>query len=466
MLDIKTINNLKDIGASLGKHLTEEQMEFAADLTKPVEGWSDPGTGKSFTVICGILNAQLYLNVPGRAINAMSYTNEATAELKARYDAACKRLGITPTARFNTFHSVCRQILKEAYPGMQIKGYIDYNLDLPNFAKSMADLGLPVNDMYLVRKILNTINALNNCMCYDEEHIRNSYEYKQISSSVTIEQLQSLRMSWFMLGLGTRTILQGDIPIYALFSLLSKKEIADKWKNMFRIMIIDEFQDMTLLHMWILQLICDNLVVVGDIKQQIYLFNGACTDIVEKYREMFPNAKKAQLTQSFRCKNEIADFATKLIVRNYNNVESFKGVGDGGQIHFIKTSDLDIASIVNNLKAEQDKGIYHMRSVMFLFRNNFSATPIAEAMYKAGLLCRVNKFQTVMQIPIYKDLCKIVDLACEPDNEEYLKYIVDIFPEFRNYRPERCPLINAIKKSGQNLYTTPYQFRDPASMRL
>lgn len=454
--------NFSKICSSLDKTLSEEQMEFACDLTKPVISFANPGTGKTFTACAGIIMAQTFHKVPGARINAMSFTNMATMELKIRYDKMCKQCLISPTATFNTFHSICNKILKDSGMEFNIRKHSNYGTDIPRLIEYMKQYGLPEDPMY-ARKILDVIDKLGSAFVYDEAALQEDPSF--VSLELSIGVFQKLRCSWFNMCKTVGTINQGDIPQYAYWLLNWNEKIAAKYKNKYDIMIIDEFQDLTSLHLLILSKISKNLVAIGDMKQQIYGFNGASQHIVDEFMRMYPNAKVANLTQSFRCKNEIADFATRIIAPNkVFDYDSFKGVSDGGAVEVIKYQDMDFATIVSHVKKEQEEAAYRDSiDTMFLYRNNISAIPIAEELYKQKVPFRMNRFSKVMDMPIFKHLCMYADLANNPRNSSFWSYIPELFPEFRKTNVANCPFIKVLYKTGTDIFNCPYNFKEQSS---
>lgn len=459
---------LATICAQTGRSLTEEQREFACDFTKPLISFSNPGTGKSASTIVGLIMAQTYHRVPGQKINAMSFTRAATYELKARYDKACKQCGIRPTVKFNTFHSICYSIVRERFPRMKIKSGVEYQRDLPLLQSYMKNAGYDTDDMFYVRRVLDCINSLNSALVFDNANVETKFKFKNLD--MPVEAFQSIRVDWFIAGIVTGTIPQGDIPIYALYCLATNPALRKKYQEEYKIMVVDEFQDLSLLHLKILSMISVNLVGIGDIKQQIYAFNGASLRIVQEYKKMYPDAKEVELTQSFRCKNEIAEYATRIYYPNDKTVVAFKGTGDGGKINILQTKQLDLKSIVGKIKKEYEdtynlKGL-RRREVMFLFRNNISATLVAEELYRQKVPFRVNRFAKVMDMPIFKELCQFVYLAQEPANPVYLQNVVKLFPEFKKYNAVNCPLLIAIEKSRSNLFDINYAYREDSTIEI
>jgi SRS2 len=460
-MDMNVRNALRMIDAATGCISTEEQLEFAADFTKPMCSFANPGTGKSHSLINGLIMAQTYHKVPGRKINAMSFTKDATYELKARYDKACKKCGITPTVTFNTFHSICREIVLNRFPDMEIKGGIDWENDLNALQQYMKQRGIDTEDMQYVKNVILAITEMNTKLCYAEDNVLSKFTFKKLD--MPIEIFQQLRSDMFGYGVITKKIPQGDIPTYALYVLALDEKLQQKYRDKYKIMVVDEFQDMSKLYLTILSMISSNLIVIGDMKQQIYGFNGACAEIVQEYIKMFPNAKKVALTQSFRCKNEIARYATKVYWPNDKSVVPFLGTGNGAKIKVCKDEELPLHDIVENIKREFNKeDVGHARQTMFLFRNNFSITPIAEELYQQEVPFRVKKFYRVQDYPIFRDLCVLGLLAMEPDNEVYQKFAIRLFPEFKQYQDWNNPFLKAF--NGKSIFSKEYRFRESSSI--
>ena len=115
-----------------------------------------------------------------------------------------------------------------------------------------------------------------------------------------------------------------DIEHFALNILLKKEksgkyipsEIANKYKNKFNEIAIDEYQDSNLVQEYILTSVSNghNLFMVGDVKQSIYKFRQACPDLFlnkyEEYKEQIEEETKGikiQLFKNFRSRKNILD---------------------------------------------------------------------------------------------------------------------------------------------------------------
>ncbi len=463
-------NKLDIISAYIGSQLTDEQKEFASDFTQDTISFSDPGTGKTHTLVAGLIMAQRHHKIPGDKINCMSFTKAATSEVAARYEKLCKACSVTPSVKFNTFHSLTNTILADAYNREMVVNdeYSMIRSDVQALLGYMQSKGLEVadDDFRYVRNVLSAINTLNASLVFHPENVQNRFEFIQLNMDIDI--FQELRVDMFMRGLISKSINVGDIPLYCLYALMKRKEVIQKWRGKYKIMVVDEFQDLSLLHLHILSYIAETLIVIGDMKQQIYEFNGACPHIVAEYKKMHPNARVCNLTKSFRCGQEVADFATNIIKPDIPDIVPFTGHNRGSNVSVVKRNELDWKEIVGNMAAEKRLGGFgNMTNIMFLYRNNASAIPVIEELYKAGIPFRCSKFAKIMDIPIFKTLSKLCNAAWQPENPTFVDAALKCFPEFKNaeFGKPVAPVL-AMKSSGKNIFEVNYRYRENSSIEI
>ena len=88
----------------------------------------------------------------------------------------------------------------------------------------------------------------------------------------------------------------------------------------FQELIIDEFQDTSLLRLDFIREIINhsdaNLTVVGDDFQSIYKFSGCDLDIFLNFQNYFPNTKTYRIQTTYRNSNELIQIAGDFVMRN------------------------------------------------------------------------------------------------------------------------------------------------------
>lgn len=310
MLPISLDTFLNDLSARVGVQYTDEQKAFMRDFTSPIISFSSPGTGKTKSAIGGLLTAELYHQVPGNQIYALSFTNMSTGELKVRHKQDCEKVGIKQTVSFQTLHSLCSSILKANYKLLGIgKLTVVDTIPIEEQAELLMniskDRGISLHP-WQIRPFINAVRSLNSSLVFDRSHVESKYAFKQCK--MPYEDFTLLRKFLYIYTKMTDTLQVQDILLYTLELLLSHPEVSADFKAKCKILLVDEFQDLSLLQLRIISLLSDTVIAIGDIKQQIYAFNGACQEIVGEFKKYFPTARELNLNKSFRCADAIVDY--------------------------------------------------------------------------------------------------------------------------------------------------------------
>lgn len=451
----------------LNVNYTEEQKELIKRFGDgPTFCFADPGTGKTFTAIGGLLNAELFKGIPGENIYALSFTRLATSEMATRFTRACENLRITKQVNFHTLHALCRMILSENY---RLLGMQNFGTAAPLSMEQarrviegcLEEWGeeMPVNK---IKNVIRAITSLNAALIFDEDSVRSRMAFKECG--IDYELFDKLRGNIFAYSLLTERVSVSDMLLYTVMLLQQHPEISENFKKKCRLMLVDEAQDLSLLQLRVINLLTDNPVFIGDMKQQIYAFNGACQEVVQEFHKLFPSALDMRLSKSFRCRNEIADYATEIIKHNHVGGEDYKGIGPGGKVHVrsgLYEDGLDIVNLAEQLHEEfvNNRNRFE-REYLFLTRNNISLIPIMEELYKQGLPFRVNKFAPAYEVPVIQEMCEILALCNDPSDYRSVVAMRYLIPEFKAYALTDNPYYIICKKTGCSIFEVNYQFRN------
>ena len=81
-----------------------------------------------------------------------------------------------------------------------------------------------------------------------------------------------------------------DLIQLALDALRNNPHLAERYRQQFRLIMVDEFQDTNLVQIEIVRLLAQpkmaNVCVVGDAQQSIYRFRGADVNSFTEYRDV------------------------------------------------------------------------------------------------------------------------------------------------------------------------------------
>ncbi|MEX2551922.1 MAG: ATP-dependent DNA helicase UvrD2 [Actinomycetota bacterium] len=122
-----------------------------------------------------------------------------------------------------------------------------------------------------------------------------------------------------------RGVLDFDEQIYsAIEVLLTNPEVRRRARRACRVMLVDEFQDLTPAHLLLIRLLSGpggSVFGVGDDDQTIYGYAGASPDWLINYRHFFPSAGAHALQINYRCPPEVVTAARTLLTHNRRRVE-------------------------------------------------------------------------------------------------------------------------------------------------
>lgn len=453
----------------------EEQLAFITAEPGNIKSESLPGTGKTFSVINRMIVLELGYQIPGKKILAMSFTNMATSEMEVKHQKLCTALGIESTPRFNTLHSICSDIVRKHATKLYIDDYsrpVTETYDtISKDCKYLQDcckkeLGIEL-DAKRARNVYNCISKLNSSLVFDPTHIQSRQDFTRLK--LRLSEFQHLRENLYVFRKLMGRVMLSDLPLYALEILQKFPEVGEEFKKTYDTVIVDEYQDMSLLQLRIVYHIAKQLTVIGDINQQIYAFQGACPEISDQFNKYYPYFKEIILKQSYRCAEKIADFSTKIVLPNkFKSSKMFKGTERENASIAFHTSEDDLINIMDSIAKEYNTPDSKPDNHMFLFRNNRSSLMLADMCFERNIPCRVNKYQPLYKQPIMTDIVTLIDLLNSPGNQNNLGILSKFIYEFRNDTNSKDnPLYDfMVSNPGIEFYNVPYTYDSTAVPRI
>ena len=111
----------------------------------------------------------------------------------------------------------------------------------------------------------------------------------------------------------------GDLLLHVLNILRSHPEVLEQYRQRFKYILVDEYQDTNQVQYLWLRLLAQtrkNICVVGDDDQSIYSWRGAEVANILRFEKDFPGAKVVRLEQNYRSTPDILAAASGLIAAN------------------------------------------------------------------------------------------------------------------------------------------------------
>ncbi len=212
-------------------------------------------------------------------------------------------------------------------------------------------------------------------------------------------------------------------------------DTAQKYRERFRYLHVDEFQDTNFLQYAILHLLAkypnspENIFAVGDDAQSIYAFRGATIDNILDFGRDFPQLQTFKLEQNYRSTYHIVTAANELITHNQRQLKKtiWTSRTDSHKIRLLRClTDDDEARRVADLILEQ-KNRFHLRNgdIAILYRTNAQSRKFEEHLRRQNLPYRVFGGLSFYQRKEVKDLLAYLRLVVNPYDEEALVRIIN-----------------------------------------
>src|SRR5262249_44744103 len=107
-----------------------------------------------------------------------------------------------------------------------------------------------------------------------------------------------------------------DLVALAVRALTADPALTSLYRERFRFISVDEFQDIDEQQYRLLTLLAradDNLCVTGDPNQAIYGFRGADASCFDRFRQDYPASRLVRLTRNYRSTGTIVSASSQLI---------------------------------------------------------------------------------------------------------------------------------------------------------
>jgi len=249
--------------------------------------------------------------VPPWAILAVTFTNKAAGEMRARLDALIP--GSTQGLTVGTFHGIAHRLLRRHWREAGLTEtfqILDSDDQLRLVKRVVAGLGLD-DARFPPRQASWQINNWK-----DEGKRPESIEHGNHPVTRTFVQIyQAYEDACRRAGL----VDFAELLLRAHELWLKNPAVLEHYQQRWRYLLIDEFQDTnTLQYAWIRVLAgaAGQVFVVGDDDQAIYGWRGAKVENVQQFLKDFPGARTIKLEQNYRSTSNILKAANSVIARN------------------------------------------------------------------------------------------------------------------------------------------------------
>lgn len=295
------------------KGLNGAQQEMVKTAEGPILVLAGAGSGKTKALTHRIAYLIAENKVSPENILAITFTNKAAGEMKAR---ATNLIGSSAKSMptMGTFHSISARILRKWGSAIGFEpGFVIYDDDdsIKLIKECLKKAGID-SQKISPRSIKNQISGAKNELLTPEQ-------YASVSSGYFADQVAEI-YKIYQKELRENDALDFDDLLFYIVKLFSENEAAlSYYQNLWRFIMVDEYQDTNKAQYLFVKMLAEkegNICVVGDDWQSIYSWRGANFENILNFERDWPEAKVIKLEENYRSTKSILAAAQNVIEKN------------------------------------------------------------------------------------------------------------------------------------------------------
>ena len=398
--------------------LNPAQRTAATTTEGPLLILAGAGTGKT-RVITMRVAYMVERGVDPAHILAVTFTNKAAAEMRERL-AKMIEPAQAKKVTMSTFHALCLRILRTNIDRLGYK---------QNF--SIYDEG---DQIGLIKKIITRTAARDEKL---DPQVAKAAISKAKNNGwappTDDETLVGAVFARYRNELKTANAVDFDDLLLLTVQLLSEHhDVQQRWRERFRYIMVDEFQDTNRLQLELVRLLADekhNVAVVGDDDQSIYGWRGAEVSNILEFEHHFPNPRVVKLEENYRSTNAILNTANSLIKNNPRRRPKrlWSSRGEGDKVRLIESpNDREeaqfIAEEIHRRHADTEEP---WEGFAVLFRMNAQSRLLEENLRRLQIPYRIVGGKSFFDRREVKDLIGYMSVLVNPGADANLLRIIN-----------------------------------------
>jgi DNA helicase-2/ATP-dependent DNA helicase PcrA len=415
--------------------LNEPQREAVTHGEGPLLILAGAGSGKT-RVLAHRVAFLIYTDqAQAGEILAITFTNKAAGEMRERVE---RLLGHgTRSMWVMTFHAACARILRaEAQRLGYTRQFTIYDqADARRLTKRSADAVGVDPKRFTPAAIHNHISAAKNRLIDVDG-------YRQAVGSQFEEMIADV-YDIYQRDLHRMNAMDFDDLLFRTVNLLELyEEVRERYRDTFRHVLVDEYQDTNHAQYRMLQLLVGggrapqgdapqpgdrptysgpighrNLAVVGDDAQSIYSFRQADIRNILDFQDDFPDARVVKLEQNYRSTQTILSAANAVIANNRGGIAKrlWSELGEGERIK-LRVLDDDYAEarfVVGEIQRLLDDGAARAE-IAVLYRTNALSRVLEETLTRSEIAYQVIGGAKFYERAEIKDAVAYLSLIANP----------------------------------------------------
>ena len=361
------------------------------------------------------------------SVLAVTFTNKAANELRDRLAAFGIRGAESVWAM--TFHSACVRILRRDIDRIGFsKDFTIYDTDdskrvLKDIVKELGleEKAFPPRE--LLAEISNAKDAMESAQAYARRWNGSGDWRRERIAKIYARYVDKLREA--------NALDFDDIILHAVTLLQSQADVRDYYRDKFRYVLIDEYQDTNRLQYLLMKQLVGlrgNICVVGDDDQSIYKFRGADITNILNFEKEYKGCRTIRLEQNYRSTQNILDAANAVIKNNTGRkgktLWTDAGAGDKVLIKTVFNEQDEANFVVSSIMMDYNRG-RNWKENAILYRMNAQSNALEYAFKRNGVPYQIVGGMKFFERAEVKDMLAYLAVINNPSDDLRLRRIIN-----------------------------------------
>ncbi len=350
------------------------------------------------------------------SILAITFTNKAAKEMKERIMNLVGSKANETT--ISTFHSFGARVLRYE---IGVLGY-EKNFSILDGNDQKSVVKLIIKDLGLDPKFFNVRSIQSRISSLKNEGITPN-EYDNLTGSVYEENVCKIYKMYEQRLQDSNCVDFDDLLILPVKIFREYPDIAAKYQNIYKYVLVDEYQDTNSLQYRLVRLLTkkyENVFVVGDGDQSIYSWRGANVENILNFEKDFEDAKVVLLEQNYRSTKTIIEAANNLISNNIRRKKKnlFTDNEEGELIDYLKCSNEqeEVDKVLSKVVKLINRGV-SLNEIAILYRTNAQSRVFEEQLLKENIAYNIVGSYYFYARKEIKDLLAYLRLILNPNDD-------------------------------------------------
>ena len=406
--------------------LNKEQREAVEAADGAVLVLAGAGTGKTRVLTTRLAHILATRRAWPGQILCVTFTNKAAREMKERIGALIG--GVVEGMQWlGTFHSIGAKMLRRhaELAGLKSNFTILDTDDQLRLMKQLIEAEGVDEKRWPARALASMIDGWKNRGLRPEDVSEGEAQGYAFGKGKTLyrmyqERLKALNAADF-----------GDLLLETLHILKTNPDILADYRDRFRYMLVDEYQDTNVVQYLWLNLLAKgsgNVCVVGDDDQSIYGWRGAEVENILRFERDFPGAKVIRLERNYRSTSAILGAASGLIAANKGRLgKTLWTEGDEGEkikVAGVWDAEEEARNVASEAEDQHRQG-HQFSQMAILVRASFQMREFEDRFISLGLPYRVIGGPRFYERQEVRDAMAYLRLIAQGDDDLAFERIVN-----------------------------------------